>query len=331
LLKKFPPNDLTDSDEKALHQRVAIDIAGDFKVNALQPALLGFLQQGSTIGMGIRAAALRSLLKIDVKKNAAIGGDILQNDSLIEYQRRIAAVLSEFPGSVMNKMLDNVKKIPTDLQGAIVVALAGSGEGKDILFKKIKRGELLPRTLLDPRAEERVLMNASPKQQKEFEEITANLDPISKEKQDLIEQRLFAFDLLDKKSLSLDSGRMSFEQNCGVCHKAAGVGVAPQLNGIGKTGAHGLVEKILDPNRNISQAFKNYSIKLKDGTVKSGLYRREEGGAKVFADITGKEFSVSTKDIAEQKVSKYTLMPDTFGSTIAEREFYNLVNYLSSL
>jgi len=50
----------------------------------------------------------------------------------------------------------------------------------------------------------------------------------------------------------------------------------------------GLVEKILDPNRNISKAFQNYTIKLKDGTVKSGLFRRDEGQSKVFADITGK-------------------------------------------
>jgi len=92
-----------------------------------------------------------------------------------------------------------------------------------------------------------------------------------------------------------------------------------------------LTEKILDPNRNISQAFKNYTIRLKDGTVKSGLLRREEGQSKVFADLTGKEFTIANGDVAELKLSKYTLMPDSFESTIPEKDFNLLVNYLLSL
>jgi putative heme-binding domain-containing protein len=125
---------------------------------------------------------------------------------------------------------------------------------------------------------------------------------------------------------------MVFGQNCGVCHKTGGeMGIAPQLDGIGKRGARGLMEKILDPNRNISQAFQNFTIKMKDGAVKSGLYRRDEGEVKIFADLTGKEFSVARKDIAELKALKYTLMPDTFGSAISEREFNQLINYLLTL
>jgi putative heme-binding domain-containing protein len=282
--------------------------------------------------MTIRAAALRSLLKIDVEKNVALAGDILQNDSVPEYQRRIAAVLGEFPGGAVNKTLEGLKNIRPELQGTIAIALAGSPEGKDILLRKIKQGELLPRILLEPRVEERVLSKASSQQEKEFANLTAGVEPISKQKQAFIEKRLLAFESLNRNSLNLDSGRMVFEQNCGVCHKTGGqVGIAPQLAGAGKRGARGLMEKILDPNRNISQAFRNYTIKMKDGTIKSGLHRRDEGEAKVFADLTGKEFSVSRKDIAALNVSKYTLMPDSFDSSISEKEFNKLICYLLSL
>ena len=332
LFKKFPPNDLTDSDEKVMHQRVAIDIAGDYKVRSLEPVLKGFLEQGHTIGMTIRAAALRSLMKIDLQKNAALGGNIVQNDSVVEYKRRVIAVMGEFPGNPVNGILDGVKNIPPGLQGSIAMALAGSAEGKEIIFMKIKRGEIMPRTLLEPRVEERVLLNASRQHQKEFADLTANLDPVSKEKQALIDQRLMAFELLDKSTIHLDSGRMVFVQNCGMCHKSGGqLGVGPQLDRIGKTGAPGLVEKVLDPNRNISLAFKNYSIRLKDGGVRNGLYRRDEGEVKIYADLTGKEFSVARKNIAEERLSKYTLMPDTFGSTLSEKEFNQLLNYLLRL
>jgi len=332
IFKKFPATDTTDSEEKVINQRIAIDIAGDYKVNALEPDLKGFLDMGSKLGMGIRCAALRSLMKIDLEKNVALGGKILQDDPQREYQRRIAAVLGEFPGAAVNKTIDGIKNSPPEIQGAMVLALAGSTTGKDVLFNKIKRGEFLPRTLLDPKAQEQILSKATAAQKKEYADLIANLDPIDKEKQNLIDNRLVTFESTDKKSFPIDSGRIVFEQNCGACHKLGGqLGVGPQLDGIGNTGAQGLIEKIIDPNRNVSKAFKNFTIRLKDGTVKSGLHRRDEGEVKVFADITGKEFSVSKKDIAELTASKFTLMPDSFGSTIPEKEFYHLVNYLLSL
>lgn len=332
LFKKYPGSDLTDSDTKYNNQIVAIGIAGDYKVRSLEPDLMIFMEQGHKIGWTIRSNVLRSLMKIDLEKNAAIGAGILANDSVIEYQRRIGAVMGEFPGKTVNSALEKLKVIPIGLQDVVVAALAGSPEGKDIIIRKVKNGEILPRTLAQARTSELIRMNASKQQQKEFEALTADLGPISQEKQATIEKRLGAFEALDRKNLSLDSGAMVFEQNCGVCHKLGGqLGIGPQLDGIGKTGARGLVEKIIDPNRNISQAFRNYTIKLKDGTVKSGLFRRDEGESKVFADLTGKEFTVANKDVAEQTLSKFTLMPDTFESTISDKDFNLLVNYLLSL
>lgn len=332
LFKKYPGSDLTDSDTKYNNQIVAIAIAGDYKVKALEPDLKLFMEQGHKIGWTIRSNVLRSLMKIDLEKNAGIGAAILSNDSITEYQRRIGAVMGEFPGRTVNAAFDQLSSIPVGLQDVVVAALAASPEGKDIIIKKVKKGEILPRTLAQARTSELINMNASKQQQKEFEALTAYLGPISQEKQATIEKRLATFEALDRKTLSLDAGALVFEQNCGACHKLGGqLGIGPQLDGIGKTGARGLIEKILDPNRNISQAFRNYTIKLKDGTVKSGLFRRDEGATKVFADLGGKEFTVATKEIAEQTLSKFTLMPDTFESTISENDFNLLVNYLLSL
>src|SRR5690606_39930369 len=51
-----------------------------------------------------------------------------------------------------------------------------------------------------------------------------------------------------------------FEQNCAACHSVKGRGgmVGPQLDGVGNWGVKALVEKILIPNRNITQAFRTY-------------------------------------------------------------------------
>jgi putative heme-binding domain-containing protein len=211
------------------------------------------------------------------------------------------------------------------------MSLASSPEGKNIIFRKVRKGELLPRTLIEPKVEERLLLNISEKQQKELNAITANLEPISKERQTLIDTRLIVFNSLTEP-VSLDSGKMVFSKNCAACHTMQNQGgtIGPQLDGVGKWGPRALTEKILDPNRNVSESFRNYTITLKDGKVMSGLFRREEGEVIVFADLTGKEFSVPKNNIAEQKISKYTLMPDHFGEVLSQEEFNALLKYLLS-
>jgi putative heme-binding domain-containing protein len=331
LLKKYPAKDTTNAEEKFIHQRTAIDIAGDYSLKSLEPDLKAFLSEGHRLGWTIRGAALRSLMKIN-PANASLGANIVEKDSVREYQRRIAFVMAEFPGKDINSALGGVKTIPSDVQEAVVIALAGSPQGKDIVIAKVKAGEILPRILIARRAEEQLMNKATDRQKKEIATLTADLAPVSDERQKLIDQRLAAFELLDRKAIDVAAGKRVFEQNCGVCHKTTGeMAVGPQLDGIGKTGARGLMEKILDPNRNVSRAFRNYTITLKDGTVRSGLLRREEGQTKVYADVTGKEFSVQNKDIAEQKLSNYTLMPDAFGETIPENEFHELIGYLLTL
>jgi putative heme-binding domain-containing protein len=126
---------------------------------------------------------------------------------------------------------------------------------------------------------------------------------------------------------------MVFRQNCSTCHSIGNEGgaIGPQLDGVGKWGPRALAEKILDPNRNVSESFRNYTVTLKDGKVLSGLLRREEGEVIVFADLAGKEFSVPKANIAQQKESRYTLMPDHFGNILSQKEFNALVKYLLSL
>ena len=331
IFRKYPATDTAQSEEKYVYQRTAIDIAGDFKTADLQGELKEFIQEGPRIGWGMRQMALRSLLKLDVA-NMSLGLDILQHDSVREYQRRQLSVMAEFPGRELNKVLSGYAPVPPELQEAVVIALAGSSTGKDIAFAKVLDGSLHARSLTGNQAREVILSKATPAQKKRFDDLTSDLAPVSLEVQAVIDQRVANFKALDRKQMSIDSGRMIFEQNCGICHKLGGqLGVGPQLDGIGSTGASGLIEKIIDPNRNISKAFRNYSITLKDGTLKTGLFRREEGAAKVYADISGKEFLIQKRDIAEEKLSKLTLMPDSFSSTIEERDFYQLVNYLLTL
>jgi putative heme-binding domain-containing protein len=331
LLQKYPPESNSKLPEDISKQKFAADLAGKYKIRMLEPVLLSFLKEGSVADPEVKVSALRSLLILDTNKHALIAGRILNDTVPSQFKKNVASLLGDFSGPAVNKVLGDVVNAPPDLQSQIVMSLASSPEGKNIIFRKVRKGELLPRTLIEPKVEERLLLNISGKQRKEFNAITANLDPISKERQTLIDTRLIVFNSITEP-VSLDSGKMIFSKNCAVCHAMQNQGgtIGPQLDGVGKWGPRALTEKILDPNRNVSESFRNYTITLKDGKVMSGLFRREEGEVIVFADLTGKEFSVSKNNIAEQKISKYTLMPDHFGEALSQEEFNALLKYLLS-
>ena len=329
LLNKYPDGTKKSGDVNA-RQKFAVELAGNYKLNALESKLQTFLAPASNADNDVKTAALRSLLKIAPQKNAALASHILYNENTpIDIRKRVANVLGDFASPAVYKVLGDVKNAPPELQAAIAIALAGSAQGKDIIFNMVKKGTITPRTLIEPKVEERILLGISSKQKSELDQLTAGLEPVSKERQELIDTRLAGFHALKEKP-PVDSGKIVFIKNCSPCHtvKNEGGKIGPQLDGVGQWGAKALAEKVLDPNRNVSEAFKNYTIKLKDGKVMSGLYRRDAGEVMVFADIAGQEFSVPKNDIAERTASKYTLMPDQFGQVLSENDFNALINFL---
>ncbi|MDO1445480.1 c-type cytochrome [Rhodocytophaga aerolata] len=338
LTEHFPDNVATQVSNKTqklpdsviAQQRLAVEIAGDYKLSALEPHLKTALQ-GITTDKNVQLAAARSLLQLNAETNIKLIEQLLQDSSQpLWFRRQLVSVLGEFPGSATRKVLANTTNLSPEIQGDIAMALAGTAEGRSIIFQKVKSGEIFARTLQQPKIEERILSNSSAAQKAEYQKLIASLPPVSEEKDKLIKERLAVFTQSDTLK---SPGKGLFVQNCSPCHRIGNEGgiIGPQLTGIGNWGATALAEKILDPNRNISEAFRTYTITLKNGKVLTGLYRRDEGGALVFADMSGKEFSVPKEEIMEQKASKYTLMPDTFSQTLSQEDFNALLSYLLSV
>ncbi len=327
-----------------LLQTFAIDMAGNYQIASLVPKLNEFLDRRSksdlSIGseeffhqlVSLKTSAVRSLLKIDPSYGAELSLTLLNDDSTdISIKYAIGNVLGEFPGSIVNKVLAGVKNAPPDFQSNIVLTLANSPGGKDIIFSQVRKGVILARTLIQPRVQERIMLNITPSQKKEFKALTASLDPVDKERQELIYDRVHGYEIaIQTQKPSAGSGKLIFVQNCSPCHMIAGSGgnIGPNLDGVNQWGPKALAEKILDPNRNVSENFRNYTIKLKDGKISTGLYRRDEGSIIVFADIGGKEFSIPKEEIAEQIPSKFSIMPDGFRSRLSQDDFNALIYYL---
>jgi putative heme-binding domain-containing protein len=119
-------------------------------------------------------------------------------------------------------------------------------------------------------------------------------------------------------------------KHCGACHRIADQGgkFAPQLDGIGVRGLERLLEDVLDPNRNVDQAFRARVITTKDDRTITGLMLRVEGEVLIVADSEGKEIRIPTKDIDKNRETMLSPMPANFGDVIPEADFYHLMAYL---
>jgi putative heme-binding domain-containing protein len=123
---------------------------------------------------------------------------------------------------------------------------------------------------------------------------------------------------------------MLFTKNCALCHQIGNQGskIAPQLDGVGTRGLERLLEDILDPSRNVDQAFRATTLALKDGQVISGLLLREEGAVLVMADAQGKEQRIAKDAVESRTVSQLSPMPANFGEQLSETDLYHLLAYL---
>ncbi len=313
--------------EISQQQIFAANLAREQKLTAYEPGLRDLLN-AKWAQHGSRAAAANALLAIAPEKNISL---IEQKLNDTEEEQGFREELARSIGAstyapAVDVLVNAIKDAPSGVQLAIASVLVNSQKGRTQLLEAVNAEYVPPRVLIDRKISEQLLPKLTASQKKEYEKLTADLESVLEERQKLIDERATGFN--PKPDVEL--GKAVFTTRCGICHQIDNNGgvIGPQLDGIGNWGRRALVEKVIDPNRNISQAFRNYLITLNDGKVLSGLYRRDEGEVEVFANAAGQEFTVAKKDLKEKKPSQFTLMPDNFGETIPEAEFEALLGYL---
>jgi len=306
----------------------AAEIAGTYKVVSLVPALKDLLVD-KRADYKSRAAAANALMVIDPAGNGKLVEGVLLD--LAESQlikEKMAQVLGQSASpsrfAALQKAMAGSQRT---LQLTIASILVNDPAGIDKLLQSVKQGDVQFDLLSEVAVKERLAANMSAAQQDVLKKLSIGQASESEARKALIAARLSSF---DPAMVTVEHGKAMFIQNCSMCHQIKGTGgmIGPQLDGIGNWGQKALTEKVLDPNRNISQAFRTYNVTLKNGKVLSGLYRREEGAVLVFANPGGQEFSVAKADIKDRVASKYTLMPDQFRNTIAPKDFDALLKFL---
>lgn len=308
----------------------AIDYIGNLKVKRADKTLLSLLPLGYPLEY--QQAAAIALSRLSPAAYHAVFQELLESPQTSNaYKEKLIVPFAAHQSPAT--LLTLRRQLPggaRGLQTEILAALLRTREGTDHLIAALDAGEapldLLQVQRIKSLVQERLKQQADPK----LSTLLVQSESALKDLDNLVQTRVAA---VSQYKGQADKGRAVFMNNCSACHQIKGAGgvVGPQLDGIGNWGAKALSEKILSPNRNITEAFKTYQINLKSGEKKLGLYRRTEGASMLFADHAGQEFSVPTDQIDDYFAVNMTIMPDQFRYTIAENDFYELITYLSTV
>lgn len=325
---EMPP--FTPSDLDVLRKKAA-EVAGTLKVVELREPLMQVFG-ASWVNVETRLAAANSLVSMPGEEDAALLGKVfIDKSESVLLRERLAPMLGQLNDlRSLTYLKQGLEGSARPVQLAATTALAASSEGIGLMLQAVEEGKIPADLLAEFKVRERLDANAKPSQQELIRSLLAKGGDERQMRKQLIEDRIAGFESTGKR---VDKGKILFGAHCAICHQIGGNGslIGPQLDGIGNWGLRALSEKILDPNRNISESFRTYNIVLNDGKQLSGLYRRNEGELLVFADISGKEFKIAKGDMKSYTASPYTLMPDQFRQTLSEEDFGALMEYLLSV
>ncbi len=277
----------------------------------------------------LRAAVTDALLRVSPQKSYPTLRKLLDDPKLsADFHDRLLVM---FAGSNSQEARldarDALKNVPYRVAVPVGIALASTSAGAEDLLVAIKEGKAPQRLLQEKAILERLKASNAPDWEKRVADLTKNLPPADQRIAALLKTRATGF---AKAKPDKVEGAKLFTKHCAACHRVGDVGgkIAPQLDGVGVRGVERLLEDILDPNRNVDQAFRARSITLTNDKTLTALMLRVEGEVLVVADLEGKEQRIPLKEIAVNRETMLSAMPANFDSVVPEADLHHLVAYL---
>ena len=276
-----------------------------------------------------RPAALTALAAVAPKAAIPLLGQIVGDSTeTFALREKAAATLGTLSRPASDAaLLAVLPTAPGRLQTAIASSLAARPTGARALLDAVAAGKASARVLQEPRVAFLLALPKLADLKEQLDGLLKGLPPADNRIRDLLAERRQRFDTATRDP---EHGAKVFEKTCMACHQLRGQGarVGPQLDGIGARGVDRLLEDILDPSRNVDQAFRTTQLALTDGRVVTGLVLREEGEILVLADSQGKEVRVTRDQVEERAVTPLSPMPANFSDQIAEAELHDLLAFL---
>jgi putative heme-binding domain-containing protein len=287
------------------------------------------LAEGRIKAPDVRSAALDALAALEPARSTPVLGAILGNaGEPVDLRQKAAGALGGMNDpKAREELVRQLRTASQPVAVAIATSLAARREGGETLLAAVSEGKASPRLLLERSVDGRLRAQGLSDR---LARLTMDLPPEDDRVKKLIDARRAGY---GKAKPAPVRGEEIYKKHCSGCHTVAGLGrkIGPELDGVGLRGLDRLLEDVLDPSRNVDQAFRATLLKTKDGRVISGLALREEGEVLVMIEAADKETRVALKEIEQRALSQLSPMPSNVADVMSEAEFYDLAAYLLSL
>lgn len=319
---------LEDESRDRVHEGILL--AREMKLRRVHDAVAAVGARDSRFA-DLRSAALDAGVAIDAGGSVPLLSEILGDATEpLDLRQKAASLLANINDEgARDQLLAQLPVAPERLAVEIAAALAASRPGAEALLNAIETGKASARLLQERNVEGRLRAVDLPDLDARLQTLTEGLPAADERIAALIAQRRDGFLQAEP---DLNRGQEVFQKTCAACHRLEGKGakIGPELDGVGQRGLDRVLEDVLDPSRNVDQAFRSTIVATTSGQVLTGLVLREEGNVLVMADAEGKEIRVPLDEIDEREVSLLSPMPGNVPDIVAEDDFYHLIGYLLS-
>ena len=131
----------------------------------------------------------------------------------------------------------------------------------------------------------------------------------------------------------VEEGHSIFEQRCGGCHRvsARGTEVGPDLTSLSRRTKQYFLREIIDPNKNITPGYEQYSVETRDGRVITGVLAEDAPAVVTLRRRGGDEDTILRTNIKSLRGSSVSQMPDDLTVGMSVRDMADLLVFLDSM
>ena len=196
------------------------------------------------------------------------------------------------------------------------------------LFRVIKQDKRIsPTDILDEQARRFRLLN-DPEITAATDRLWPHVKPLSTEEK---QARMGRYaQLIRSGNGDEKKGRMLFATPCGICHQLFEEGgiTAPDLTGYERSNLNTFLLNVVDPNAEIREGYTLQQITTNDGRLLEGRIVAQEGDVTTIQPLTGRQISISAKQIREMKALPLSVMPERVLDPLSDQEVQDLFAYI---
>ena len=125
-------------------------------------------------------------------------------------------------------------------------------------------------------------------------------------------------------------GQAIFQARCAACHKLFGEGnvVGPELTGYERGNPDFWLDNLLYPSLEIREGFGNYTARLKNGQILTGMLESQGASGIVLRDLAGQKTRVAQAELQTLEASPISIMPEGLLGGLSDAELRDLMSHL---